>query len=221
MKPLIITLFTANLCISSIPSCIFAFLCNSFCRLTPGLKRLKLMLYFGQHGLTSGWLSSGSAAGYEFEPLLHVDQHLLEAKEMHNCADQFVDSLLAGTSRLYSVSKDGERIATMELRPHPDNGRVPVINQLRCARNHRAEVEIWQAAYAFLGKGPLGKRPEEESHQTMMNDDLWLRLWAPYWMVKGFDTTLPLQPTERVFAAFDNAIAGLELKADEKDWTLD
>jgi len=193
------------------------------------LKRIKLMLYYGHQDIEPGWLPAGRAGGYEFTPLLRAEQLLLASRRMHNCADQFVDALRAGASRLYQVNRleangePGVAVATLELRAHPDNYLVPTINQLRARHNRHVDGEIWQAAYLFLGQGQLGDAPPDldMGGELAVNEVLWRRLWSPYWLLKDADKRLPLQPDERIFSRFDTAIAALELKADEKDWALD
>ena len=70
---------------------------------------------------------------------------------MSNCLDQYADHLKFGDIRVFSVWKDGMRVANIEIGAHEDDRNIPTIEQVRGPQNSRVSPEVWRAAYAWIG----------------------------------------------------------------------
>jgi hypothetical protein len=138
-------------------------------RWSPGLK-LKGALHAAEiwlHRLTAlvgcrgdeiePWLGAGSCHGYDFTPLLTQADLVEEADAMDNCLDSYGPTLLANICRLFSVSRGGARIASLEIRWDFDEQKL-MIYQMKGPFNYSAPLAVWKAASAWLAL-PENQRP--------------------------------------------------------------
>ena len=93
----------------------------------------------------------GSRHGLHFVALRTAEEFIREAAAMDNCLDQFADRLEQGSSRVFSIRKNGRSVADLEIGAHDEEPSMPAVRQLRGPRNRRARPQLWQAAYAWLG----------------------------------------------------------------------
>jgi hypothetical protein len=167
--------------------------------------RLELAAAIGA-GVSDSWLASGTVNGYEFVPLRTFDDFIGEAEFMRNCLDRFGDQVCLDGARVFSIRKDGRRVADIEIRAHDEDSSVPRIVQLRGPRNRRAAPEVWQAAYAWLAGQcyrPFPGEPAVGSHQQRVQ--LARALWRPYLdYVRG-------RRCERVVHRLVQAIVGTDI----------
>ena len=117
-------------------------------------RRMDLALCLGK-GVRDTWCMEGEAHGYSFVPLRTVEDYLAESVAMSNCLDTYADHLRSGTNRVFSIRKNGRRVADIEIGQHEEEATMPTIVQLRGIRNRRAGPDVWQAAYAWLGSQML------------------------------------------------------------------
>lgn len=133
-------------------------------------------------GLNDTWLAEGSAGGYDFVALRTADEFIAEAHAMDNCLDRYTDRIVGRTARIFSIRQDGRRVADVEIAAHEHEPGHPTIAQLRGPRNRRAPIEVWQAAYLWLGAQPL--RLAEPCHMVKVSRAARLRrrgrIWAPF-----------------------------------------
>jgi hypothetical protein len=122
------------------------------------LERIALEVCLGA-GMRDCWLSDGQAGGYDFVALRDADAFIAEANAMDNCLDRYADRLQSSPVRIFSIRRDGKPVADVEIAIHDREPGMPCISQLRAPRNRRAALELWQAAYAWLGAQPI--RPGE------------------------------------------------------------
>jgi hypothetical protein len=160
------------------------------------LDRLALELSLGETQVLDLWLRPGPFDGYEFVPLDSVESLVEEATAMENCVRTYASSIAANVCRLWSIRKDGRRIANLEVRR--DSGHpLLYINQLTAVRNEDAPIEIWWLATRWLHQHDLITiRPERR--RGSLSVAWWRRLWRPYWCAKRrFPSWLPLAPSWR------------------------
>jgi hypothetical protein len=142
--------------------------------------RIALALCLGD-GVSDTWLAEGSALGYHFVALRTAHEFIAESQAMDNCLDQYANRLENGAVRVFSVRKQGRIVADIEIAAHEHEFGMPVITQLKAARNRRAPFEVWQAAYAWLGSQSI--RPAAPdltlAGGTERNRRL-IELWRPY-----------------------------------------
>ncbi len=61
------------------------------------------------------WIPGATVNGYTIAPITASDDLRDEGKRMHHCVGNYVQQVVAGSMYFYHVSKDGERVATVQL----------------------------------------------------------------------------------------------------------
>lgn len=117
-------------------------------------ERLALDVCLGP-GIADTWLQEASSGDLSFVALRTAEDFIAEAQAMDNCLDRYADRLVGRSARVFSVRREGRSIANLEIAPHEAEPGHPVIAQLRGPHNRRAPLDVWQAAYAWLGSQPL------------------------------------------------------------------
>ena len=116
---------------------------------------------------------------------------------MKNCLAGYGRALAYNRSRVWSMRKDGTRVATLQVaRRYGDP--LPNIVQLRGARNRDAGLEVWWAARQWLNAHDLPRIATEQRTRDAAPFDraTWIALWRPYWLAKGrIPDWLPLRPS--------------------------
>jgi hypothetical protein len=158
---------------------------------------IALHVNLGREPIADMWLRAGHVAGYDFLPLNSIAAITEEADAMRNCLKTYGYNLAHNRSRLWSVRRDGERIATLRIGCHH---RDPLLNivELKGAGNIEAPHEVWWAARQWLaahdllkidtGRRRWGKAPLDRA--------TWQSLWRPYWIAKRrIPEWLPIAPS--------------------------
>jgi hypothetical protein len=167
------------------------------------LDRLTLELSLGGEQLPDVWLSPGSFDGYDFVPLDSAERIVEEAAEMENCIRTYGRDLADDYCRLWSIRKDGQRIANLEIVRH-DGRPLAYVGDLKAARNENAPIEIWWLATRWLHQHDLPSIRHEPRPREAAKPDTaaWRRLWRPYWLAqRRFPSWLPLGPSWDAFYA--------------------
>ena len=61
------------------------------------------------------WIDADMIDGYRIESTITADDLCYEGERMHNCVANYVSDVTSGEAFFYHVSKDGERVATLQL----------------------------------------------------------------------------------------------------------
>lgn len=192
---------------------------TAVCAAKSWLNRLRLVLQLQPGILQDPWLEGGEAGGLEFTALLDHDQILQEAQMMHNCADQYAERLSKEKCRLFSVSRRGLRIATLEVGPHPREAGVLTINQLKSRHNLPASVEVWKAAHTWLGTQTSIKRtPGLDVPDRPLDQDVWEQILSAYRQNRAGAPWLPAFITRTDMHALDENINHLARRAGITSW---
>lgn len=85
-------------------------------------------------------------AGFDFHALRSLRALVVEGKAMHHCVASYHRDIQSGRARIYSIRKDGKRIATAEFAALP--GRVRAV-QIKGVCNARPAKEVTAAADKF------------------------------------------------------------------------
>jgi hypothetical protein len=162
-----------------------------------------LHVNLGRQPITDLWLQAGQVAGFEFLPLASIASITEEAKAMRNCLNTYGYNLAHNRSRLWSVRRDGERIATLRV---ACRGRDPLPNvvELKGAGNADVPRELWWAARRWLHMHDLSQVSMEQREWDTARLDRanWLSLWRPYWLVKRrIPDWLPIAPSRDALEA--------------------
>lgn len=163
------------------------------------LTNIQLHVSLARRPIADMWLEPARAAGYDFVPLSTIAAISEEATAMKNCVRTYGYSLALNCSRLWSVRRDGERVATLEVGCcHGDP--LPNIIELKGVANAEVPRELWWVARQWLhahdlpqiDMGRLGRKTEPLDRAT------WRSLWRPYWLAKHcIPKWLPLAPSRR------------------------
>jgi len=109
-----------------------------------------LHVSLGRRPITDMWLlRAARVAGYDFLPLASIAAITEEAKAMRNCLNTYGYNLAHNRSRLWSVQRDGERVATLRIACRYRDP-LPNIVELRGAGNADVPRELWWAARQWL-----------------------------------------------------------------------
>lgn len=151
------------------------------------LQEVTQDVMLGANGLNDCWLSSGRAAGYRFVALQTLDDLKAEAVAMDNCIGDYANALTRDHCRLFSIRRGSQRVATVEVRPHPHHPRKPTIVQLYGPGNDDAPDRVWAAAFTWLGRQTVYELPDfdPEANKPLPNRQAWMLLWRPYWRDVG------------------------------------
>ena len=138
---------------------------------------------------------------------------------MQNCADQYAERLADDRCRLFSIRRDREHIATLEVGPHSREAGMLAITQLKGRHNMAAPLDVWQAAYAWLAaQSGLRRLPPRIPPERRLDDDVWRQLMGPYRRRTGGAPWLAETATQAVFDAFNGEMADLARRGGVSSW---
>lgn len=158
---------------------------------------ISLHVNLGPRPITDVWLKADRVAGYDFLPLSSATAIAEEAAAMSNCVRTYGCALARNRSRLWSVQRDGRRVATLEL-GFRCGDPLPNIVQLKGAGNANAPRELWWAARQWLNMHDVSQIDigQRSSDWRPLDRITWLALWRPYWLAKRrIPEWLPLAPS--------------------------
>lgn len=192
---------------------------TALCAAKSWFNRVRLVLQLPPGVVTEPWLRPGEAAGYSFEPLMEHGAILAEAHAMQNCADQYGERIVRDKCRLFSVKRNGNRVATLEVGPHQRETGVLAINQLKARHNMAASTEVWQAAYTWMASQQGLKRlPALSNADRIFDQGAWRTLLQPYRDATTGAPWFDRDATNLMFAGFDADIADLARRGGVSSW---
>jgi hypothetical protein len=156
-----------------------------------------LHVNLGRRPIADIWLRAARVSGYDFVPLTTIAAITEEAKAMRNCLNTYSDNLAHNRSRLWSVRRDGERVATLRVACRYQDP-LPNIVELKGAGNVAAPRELWWAARQWLHMHDV---PQIDMNQRKwgtapLDRASWLSMWRPYWLAKRhIPDWLPVAPS--------------------------
>jgi hypothetical protein len=142
------------------------------------------------------WLEPGLFDGLAFVPLDTIEAITAEGSAMQHCVASYVDKIAREECRIWSVQRDGERVATVEV-CLPWDGPVPYVAQLKAKHNASLPAEVWLAARAWLSAQDVARlHPNLRRRPLRLDRRVWIETWRPYWLAKRrFPGWLPLAPS--------------------------
>jgi len=161
---------------------------------------IALHLNLGPQPITDMWLQSARVAGYDFLPLDSIAAVTEEADAMRNCVRTYGANLASNYSRLWSVRRDGERVATLKVATRYGDPLLNIV-ELKGPENTKAPRELWWVARQWLHMHDLpGIDTKQLGWDTVALDRAtWLSLWRPYWLAKRrIPEWLPIAPSRDV-----------------------
>jgi hypothetical protein len=164
---------------------------------------IALHVNLGRQPIADMWGQAGHVAGYDFLPLSSIAAIGAEADAMRNCLRSYGYNLAHNRSRLWSVRRDGERVATLRVAcRHQDP--LPNIVELKAAGNAEVPREVWWAARRWLHLSDLSRieMRQRDWGTAPLDRATWLSLWRPYWLAKRrIPAWLPVAPSRQALGA--------------------
>ncbi len=143
-------------------------------------QRVALAEWLGA-GRLRPWIEDGVVQGFRFITLRTADDYIAAAEALDNCLEQYADRLGTGLCTVASITRAGRMIACVEVAPHELERSMPAIVQLRGPRNRRAPLEVWQAAYAWIGARPVDAFTADRLVPVLTDQsEARFQIWQPY-----------------------------------------
>lgn len=143
------------------------------------------------------WLEPCAVLGFDFVPLCSEAEIVQEALAMRNCVRGYGSALVHNRSRLWSIRRDCERVATISVGLRYQRPIFDIL-QLKGPSNGEAPKEVWAAARCWLARHDLMTiEPHKVADRTVPLDrSVWTEMWRPYWLSKRrIPDWLPLVPS--------------------------
>lgn len=156
-----------------------------------------LHLDLGQRPIRDMWLHPGRVGDYEFRPINGVSDINEEGTVMRNCVRLYGEDIALNRSRLWSVRRGGERVATLEVAIRYGDPLLNIV-QLEAPGNTAVSRELWWVARRWLHLHDLPRIETSELRrkQAPLDAATWRGLWRPYWLAKRrIPKWLPLAPS--------------------------
>lgn len=134
---------------------------------------------------TDTWFAPGTIDGYVFIPVMTAEEIDAEAAAMKNCVRTYAADIACNYYRIWSVRRDGERIATLSLTS--SNGFLPTIYELSGPANAPVSAEVWIAAHRWTAAQDVSTFSADRfarSSGTHFQQAKWRALWRDYWLAK-------------------------------------
>jgi PcfJ-like protein len=146
------------------------------------------------------WLRPGTCNGMDFLPVLSASGLIAEAAAMRHCVGDYARSIVDGDLQIWSVQRDGRRLATIEVSAR--QGQLLLgVGQLWGRQNETVAKDVALAVRQWPNSHP----PESLQRQSAAVDHTphqrlaWQNLWTPYWLSRGrVPRWLPLLPPDYV-----------------------
>lgn len=166
------------------------------------LTNVELYVKVGDKPIADMWLKAGRVGPFEIVPLQTFADVHDEAMVMKHCVRTYGTDLMENYCRLWSIRRDGDRVATFEISQVSESPFLH-IGQVKMADDAPAPEGVWTIAHMWLraqeaAHPGVSTRPEKVPVACVA---AWRRMWRPYWLAKRcFPNWLPLTPT---YAAID------------------
>lgn len=130
------------------------------------------------------WLGTGTSDGFDFIPVVNAASVDAEADAMKHCLRTYSASIADNTSCIFSIQRDGQRIATLELGKMGSSPLIDVV-QLCGEKNATVAPEVWLAARRWLAGQQLpALKLRIENRYFSQQNAVWIAMWKPYWLAK-------------------------------------
>lgn len=131
------------------------------------------------------WLKPAHIEGYDFVALATGRDIAEEAAFMRNCIRSWGSDVAHNSARLWSIRKQGARIATLAVGPSYSDDLL-VITELKLRDNNKVPKEIAVIARKWLNSHDIYELDLKAKEWGVILPDkkTWQELWRPYWLAK-------------------------------------
>jgi hypothetical protein len=167
-------------------------------------QNVSLFVEMGDGKLSDSWLRACEIGGFSFVPLDRFAAVRDEARAMRHCVRTYGSYLAENSCRLWSIRRNGVRVATIELGLRAESP-FPHVAEIKLRDNRRAPDGLWHLARAWLNSHEfMSFAPRfEYGAEPPARLDSWRRMWRPYWLSKRrIPSWLPLSYTGDAACAF-------------------
>jgi hypothetical protein len=103
------------------------------------------------------WCAAGQVGDYEIVPITSNRDLYREGRALHHCVATYAGRVSSGGSYFYSVRKQGERVATVELYRSFDSDKRLAVRQMRGPCNAAVSKDVARAVRAWLKESQAQK----------------------------------------------------------------
>jgi hypothetical protein len=145
---------------------------------------VELQLFLGASPIEDMWLRSATVDGFAFVPLLTAAAIAEEAFAMSNCLRTYGDTVARNHGRLWSVRRDGTRVATLQIGCGHGDPWVRV-HQLLGSSNSCPGKDVQWAARQWVEQHDVrGIEIKPVPWSAAFDRENWTAFWRPYWLAK-------------------------------------
>ncbi|MBV8535668.1 MAG: PcfJ domain-containing protein, partial [Alphaproteobacteria bacterium] len=167
------------------------------------LESLLPELDLGGGDVSDVWLTQAQFQGYDFIAIKNAADMRAEALAMDNCVRRYARSLAQNHTRLWSVRRDGVRLATVAI-GYRYGDLLPMVAQLRGPKNLEVSRELAWIVRRWLNAHDLFQVQKPARENVPLDRAAWTALWRPYWVAKGrIPQWLPLAPSRQAVEGLD------------------
>ena len=137
------------------------------------------------------WTRLARVNGLDIVPLTSSAEIVEEGAAMQNCLATYVRYVVFGECRLFSIRSNGQRLATMEVRPCPSTGTLR-ISQIKGFHNGPTPEEAAMTAGIWLAQCTQ-TRADLEAFQSEQHCQALFRtrIWQPFTTWRGITDPAP------------------------------
>lgn len=193
---------------------------TAVCASKSWFNRILLLIHLPQNRPIDPWLSAMTLDTFSFVPLTSAEALLAESRAMNNCADQYAMAIASDRCRLFSVRREGMRVATLEITPHIRERGAFAIAQLKANCNVPAGLDIWQATYRWMAEQPrlLDAATLATGVRSEPDEDVWTQVFGGYRSLHDGAPWIPSKPTIVSIRNIELGLAALARDCAIRSW---
>lgn len=163
-------------------------------------QNVQLYVELGDDAVRDTWFESATVGEIDIVPLRTFVDIRDEALAMKHCVRTYGSYLADNSTRLWSMRRNGDRIATFELYL-PSESPFPNLIQVKLEGDKPAPEGLWRIARAWLQSQSQSRfnARYDYNRRAPVNVKAWQKMWKPYWLAKRrIPDWLPLAPSRDV-----------------------
>lgn len=188
------------------------------------LNRMMLCVQSSAAPARQPWIAEAEVDGYRFLPLLSADEILSEATALNHCIDQMGLAIARGQCALFSMQKNGQRLATVEVQRRSVLDGTLQVSEIKGRHNAEVPREWHETARRWIAatQPPPGQITGNFASPPILppwpqDNQTWTALMAAYRRAKGRLPWLPETFTLATYAGLRQQLVHLADQQGLKD----